>query len=96
MVGSRQIGRGATFFLVCGFSLLFMGCTTAYSDFSSVPTHYSPQAVIVSLDTWHAMLAFPVSSETTSQNEVQEFEEWGYAERAWYVEGQTGIGGIFR
>jgi hypothetical protein len=27
---------------------------------------------------------------------VQEFEEWGYAERAWYVEGETDIGGIFR
>lgn len=24
------------------------------------------------------------------------FEEWGYAERAWYLEGRTGITGIFR
>jgi hypothetical protein len=24
------------------------------------------------------------------------FEEWGYAERAWYLEGKTGVGGILR
>jgi hypothetical protein len=27
---------------------------------------------------------------------MHEFEEWGYAERAWYVEGKAAIGGIFR
>jgi len=75
MIGFRQIGRDAIFFLVCSFFLLFMGCTTAHSDLSSVPKPYSPQTVIVSLDTWHAMLAFPVFSETTSQNGEQEFEE---------------------
>ena len=48
------------------------------------------------LDTWHAMLAFPESSPTPFPNGAQEFEECGYAERAWYVEGKTGIGGIFR
>jgi len=52
--------------------------------------------VIVSLDTWHAMLAFPKSSPNAFTNGAQEFEEWGYAERAWYVEGKTGIDGIFR
>jgi len=96
MIGSRQIGRETIFFLVCSVFLLFMGCTTVHSDLSSLSKPYAPQTVIVSLDTWHAMLAFPLSSETTLQTEVQEFEEWGYAERAWYVEGQTGLGGIFR
>jgi len=42
------------------------------------------------------MLAFPESSLIAFTNGAQEFEEWGYAERAWYVEGKTGIGGIFR
>jgi hypothetical protein len=44
------------------------------------------------------MLAFPVHSRNISEDDEQrqEFEEWGYAERAWYVEGEQGISGIFR
>jgi hypothetical protein len=42
------------------------------------------------------MMAFPVHSLNAPQNGEQEYEEWGYAERAWYVEGKTGISGIFR
>ena len=43
---------------------------------------------MVSVDTWHAMIAFPLSSGG--------FEEWGYAERAWYLEGRQGLTGALR
>jgi len=96
MSGLRQI----VFFLLQLFLIVCLifsaGCATSPHSLSSLPKHFPPQTVIVSLDTWHAMLAFPVSSPSTSHNGSQEFEEWGYAELAWYVEGKTGIGGIFR
>ncbi len=79
--------------LLLAVGLLFFsaGCTTGHQDLSSFPERFSPQTVIVSLDTWHAMLAFP-----TSENGEQVYEEWGYAERAWYVDGEQGISGMFR
>jgi hypothetical protein len=44
---------------------------------------------VISVDTWHAMIAFPLESGAG-------FEEWGYAERAWYLEGRQGAGGALR
>jgi hypothetical protein len=42
----------------------------------------------VSVDTWHAMIAFPLPDGR--------YEEWGYAERAWYLEGRQGVSGALR
>lgn len=42
------------------------------------------------------MLAFPVPAPDDSQHVPQEYEEWGYAERGWYLEGKTGVSGIVR
>jgi hypothetical protein len=92
--------RQIAFFLLLLFFIVFLifsaACTTSPHSLSSLPKHFPPQTVIVSLDTWHAMLAFPLPTLNGSPNGMQEFEEWGYAERAWYVEGKTGISGIFR
>lgn len=73
------------------------------------PSPESPSStVFVSLDTWHAMIAFPqdetqVTSEAHGKAQAQassppffRFEEWGYAERAWYVEGRQGLIGVLR
>ncbi len=47
------------------------------------------QTIAVSLDTWHAMIAF--------QNDTPHaYEEWGYAERAWYLKGMMGVSGVVR
>jgi hypothetical protein len=60
----------------------------------------------VSLDTWHAMIGFPQKHErmvsenhltpgaVASEADFSYFEEWGFAERAWYLEGQQGMGGV--
>ena len=71
------------------------------------PSPASPaRTIYVSLDTWHAMIAFPIQPEDSEQpsafsfkegNPPQHlFEEWGYAERAWYLEGKTGLTGTLR
>jgi hypothetical protein len=70
--------------------------------------------VYVSLDTWHAMIAFPredgtEDSELTTERNSSDsghqssalgsqplYEEWGYAERAWYLDRKTGLTGIVR
>jgi hypothetical protein len=54
--------------------------------------------VYVSIDTWHAMIAFPHENGTehSAFKSQHLFEEWGYAERAWYLEGKTGLGGVVR
>ncbi len=83
-------------FLTVGLLFLSVGCTTAHHGLSALPKSFPSGTVIVSLDTWHAMLAFPVHSLNALDNGEQEYEEWGYAERAWYVEGKTGLSGIFR
>lgn len=46
------------------------------------------RVIVVSVDTWHAMIAFPLSNGG--------FEEWGYAEQAWYLEGRQGLTGALR
>lgn len=96
MIDLRQILFCVSLLLTCGSLIFSAACTTSPHSLSSLPKHFPPQTVIVSLDTWHAMLAFSLPTPNGSPNGMQEFEEWGYAERAWYVEGKTGIGGIFR
>ncbi len=66
---------------------------------AGVPTH----TVIVSLDTWHAMLALPVESSPSSGAQQASpvtrhgfYEEWGYAEQGWYLEGRQGVTGVLR
>lgn len=40
------------------------------------------------MDTWHGMVALP--------QEDGSLEEWGYAERGWYLEGRQGLLGVCR
>jgi hypothetical protein len=48
----------------------------------------------VSLDTWHAMIAFRADTPDASRFTPHAYEEWGYAERAWYLEDKRGLTGI--
>lgn len=61
-----------------------------------------PVPIVVSLDAAHSMIALPVSgdhavtgTEGTSRG-CDIFEEWGYAERAWYLEKRQGFTGVIR
>ena len=44
--------------------------------------------ILVSVDTWHGMVALPQPDGT--------LEEWGYAERGWYHEHRQGVWGAIR
>ena len=65
--------------------------------------------IVVSLDAAHSMIALPVEApvfHVKSDHAVTEtdgapgeprvYEEWGYAERAWYLEKRQGFTGVLR
>ena len=100
--------------LALSASLWFSACASPIEGLRP-PSHGSAaRSIFVSLDTWHAMIAFPRengtedSGLTTERNSSDPgpqssalgsqhlYEEWGYAERAWYLEDQRGLSGIVR
>lgn len=84
------------------------GCASLDTKFWPPAPGTPTKVIYVSLDTWHAMIAFPQKREqdqqggappvhsTTPAPQQPAFEEWGYAERAWYVEGRQGVSGVLR
>ena len=65
--------------------------------------------IVVSLDAAHSMIALPAKApvfhvrgdhDVTGTNgaprEPRVYEEWGYAERAWYLEKRQGLTGVVR
>ncbi|MDR4470816.1 MAG: DUF2459 domain-containing protein [Nitrospira sp.] len=75
----------------CSVVLLTLSsaCASPVEGLWPPPPDSNTQTIAVSIDTWHAMIAF--------QNDTPHaYEEWGYAERAWYLEGKTGVSGVVR
>jgi hypothetical protein len=68
------------------------GCVSPIQELWPPGSNAPSYPIYVSLDTWHAMIGF---SEGERKGR-EEFEEWGYAERAWYLEGQQGLTGVLR
>jgi len=94
--------------LVLGLVFIVCGCATPDPELWP-PTSGAPtKEIFVSLDTWHAMIGFQEGPTQDQGNPGQDpqaqspslqptmFEEWGYAERTWYLEGQQGISGVLR
>ena len=65
--------------------------------------------IVVSLDAAHSMIALPVEAPVFhvrgdhgaigtdgTPGELRVYEEWGYAERAWYLEKRQGFTGVLR
>ena len=78
---------------------------------TELPEPQTPDSIsiVVSLDAAHSMIALPVevpesdvrgSHSVTGTNgapkESRAYEEWGYAERAWYLEKRQGFIGVLR
>lgn len=99
--------------------VLVPGCANPVHELWPPHQGVSTRTIIVSLDPWHAMIAFPLGEEQAARSEQREtqipfprspsplsnslsairhslFEEWGYAEQAWYLEGQRGFTGVLR
>jgi len=66
-------------------------------------------SIVVSLDAAHSMIALPVEAPVFhvrgdhgvtgtdgAPREARVYEEWGYAERAWYLEKRQGFTGVLR
>ena len=94
--------------LFLSLMLCVAGCSTPNAELWPPKPGEPTKEIYVSLDTWHAMIGFTregmqadnslMRSDPAKSVEIQEpsFEEWGYAEREWYVEGHQGIAGVFR
>lgn len=103
----KKFARAAAMTLVV--SALLTACALPVPNLWPPPADAPERVVYVSLDTWHAMIAFPPSEQPAAQSDFssfpdsilpsardQRFEEWGYAERAWYLEGRRGLTGALR
>ena len=104
----------ATIILWVAGAILFSACASPVEGLWPPPPDSAARPILVSLDTWHAMIAFPRENGTedsglrTGRNSSDSgpqssalgsqhlYEEWGYAERAWYLEDQQGLSGIVR
>lgn len=105
--------------VVIALSLLLSACASPVEGLWPPPQDSPARTIFVSLDTWHAMIAFPseptaTGTQLSATGEEEHrgassppdhqpstirsslFEEWGYAERAWYLEGKTGVSGVVR
>ena len=79
--------------------LLVSACAAPVHELWPPPDGAPSVSILVSLDTWHAMIALPVEGSRPTERGTapsSRYEEWGYAERAWYLEGRQGIAGAFR
>lgn len=92
----RRVIAGAIIFSV---TALLLACASPVEGLWPPPPESVQHTVFVSIDTWHAMIAFPHEDGTGHSalgSPQHSYEEWGYAEHAWYLEGKTGVTGILR
>ena len=99
----------------CLLICLWLGaCASPLPDLWPPGPDDKVRTIFVSLDSWHAVIAFPGRSKVgddqpagvdgqkadASRYPLREvghaFEEWGYAERGWYLDGRTGVTGVLR
>jgi hypothetical protein len=62
------------------------GCAGPAADVWPPSAGTRTVTVHVSVDRWHAMIAVP----TEDRPQTPAIEEWGFAQRAWYLEGRQG------
>jgi len=90
-------GRFLRSFALCVMvATVLFGCATPSKDLWPPHPKQAAQTIYVSLDTLHAMIAFPADRPHAFRSTSLGYEEWGYAERAWYLEGKTGLTGAVR
>ena len=77
---------------------LLAGCAAPVAGLWPPAPGAPRQTIVVSVDSWHAMIAFPLTGEGSAAATAPgpRFEEWGYAERGWYLEGRQGLEGVLR
>jgi hypothetical protein len=86
----------ATIILWVAGAILLSACASPVEGRRPSSQGSASRSIVVSLDTWHAMIAFQNDTPDDSRFTSRAYEEWGYAERAWYLEGKTGVSGVVR
>ena len=81
---------------VISLGFLVNGCASQVDKLWPLPPDVPAHTIIVSIDTIHAMIAFPVSQSRPDSRHPPLYEEWGYAEQAWYLEQRMGLGGVLQ
>lgn len=93
---------------LAGLLLAVGGCAAPVQELWPPQKDAPTRTIVVSLDTWHAMIAFaleeprrqsgsgPDSRPAPLLDQKAAFEEWGYAEQGWYLEGRQGVTGAMR
>lgn len=94
--------------LLAGLFIAICGCAAPVQELWPPQKDAPTRTIVISLDTWHAMIAFaleeprrqsgsgPDSSPVPLLDQKTAFEEWGYAEQGWYLEGRQGVTGAMR
>ena len=57
------------------------------------PAGAKTHTIRVSVDRWHSMIAVAHNDTSSARGDAQLWEEWGYAEKGYYLEGDTGCSG---
>ena len=90
------------------FLIALYGCAAPVQELWPPQEGAPSRTIVVSLDTWHAMIAFALETPRQQSGPGSDsrpaplldrktaFEEWGYAEQAWYLEGRQGFTGAIR
>src|SRR3989454_894561 len=95
MTAIAAVRKRATW-AIPGLAIFLFGCATPVQELWPPPEGAPTHTIVVSLDTWHAMIAITLDERVTALDRKSVFEEWGYAEQAWYLEGRQGITGALR
>src|SRR6266571_43721 len=95
MAGPTSQPRPVSWLIIPSLLLLW-GCAAPVQGLWPPPEDAPTRTIVVSLDTWHAMIAITLDERVTALDRKSVFEEWGYAEQAWYLEGRQGITGALR
>src|SRR2546430_15746433 len=95
MTAIAEVRKQATW-AIPGLAIFLFGCATPVQEPWPPPEGAPTHTIIVSLDPWHAMIAITLDKRVTELDRKSVYEEWGYAEQAWYLEGRQGVTGALR
>ncbi len=76
-------------------SILFAGCAQPIRELWPPAPGAGSRVILVSIDRWHSMIALHHEQQGSSDRS-RPWEEWGYAEQGYYLEGDSGCSGTMR